>query len=284
MDPKTILITGATDGIGRAAAVALAKQGHTVVITGRTAEKAMRVVDAVQRESDNPNVGCLAADFASLGAVRSLAEAFLQNYARLDVLINNAGLVTRTRQLSQDGYELQLSVNHLAPFLLTHLLLPALKASPAARVVNVSSIGHASGQIQFDDLHFERGFTTRQAYYQTKLANVLFTYALARRLEGSSVVANVLHPGIVKTTLSNNYMGNPVFRFFEGLIAATPEQGAQTTVYLATSPDVAGVTGKYFVRKQAKLSAPHTYDTQLQERLWDVSESLVGLNTHNVRS
>lgn len=279
MRNKIILITGATAGIGRATAEALAKQGHTVIISGRNPQKTAQVAEDIRQQTGNPSVDYLIADFASLDTVREMAAAFLNRYDRLDVLANNAGLVSQTRQLSQDGYELQFAVNHLAPFLLTNLLLDALKRSPAGRIVNVSSRGHAQGQIHFDDLQFEGGYQPRQAYYQTKLSNVLFTYALARRLKDTRVTANVLHPGIVKTTLSHDYMGNPVFRFFEGLIAVSPETGAQTSIYLAVSPEVEGVSGGYFIRRKRKDSAPHSLDEALQDRLWSVSEALVGL-TH----
>jgi NAD(P)-dependent dehydrogenase (short-subunit alcohol dehydrogenase family) len=277
MRNKIILITGSTAGIGRATAEALAKQGHTIVISGRNPQKTAQVAEEIRKQTGNPNIDYLIADLASLDAVREMAAAFLKRYDHLDVLVNNAGLVSQKRQISRDGYEMQFAVNHLAAFLLTNLLLDALKRSPAARIVNVSSIGHAQGQIHFDDLQFEGEYQPRQAYYQTKLSNVLFTYALARRLKNTRVTANVLHPGIVKTTLSHDYMGNPVFRFLEGLIAVSPEKGAQTSIYLAASPEVEGVTGGYFIRKQQKRSAPHTFDEALQDRLWSVSEALVGL-------
>lgn len=272
MSKKVAMITGATDGIGKATARQLAARQYAIIVVGRNPKKAADVVKSIKEETGNPDVQHLIADFSSLQAVRKLAEAVLEQYGQLDVLINNAGVVTSTRQLSADGYELQLAVNHLAPFLLTNLLMDALHS---ARIINVSSVGHARGQINFDDLHFEREFLPRQAYYQTKLANVLFTYALARRLNGAT--ANVLHPGIVKTALSANYMGNPVFRFFEGLISISPEKGAHASVYLATSPDVAGINGGYFVKQQQKDSAPFTYDEALQEQLWTISTQLVGL-------
>lgn len=278
MGDKTILITGATAGIGRATAEALARQGHTVVISGRDPGRTARVAEEIRQRAGNPNVDHLTADLASLDAVREMAAEFLKRYERLDVLINNAGLVSRERRLSRDGHELQFAVNHLAPFLLTNLLLDALERSPAGRIVNVSSIGHAQGRIHFDDLQFAGRYEPRQAYYQTKLCNVLFTYALARRLKGTRVTANALHPGIVRTTLSHDYMGNPVLRFLEGLIAVSPENGAQTSIHLAVSPEVEGVSGGYFVRKRQKRSAPHTFDEALQDRLWSVSEALVGLN------
>lgn len=277
MSNKTILITGATAGIGKATAAALASKGHTIIISGRDPQKTAHVAEEIRQQTKNPNIDHVTADFSSLNAVRQMVSILLERHDQLDVLVNNAGLVSKTRQLSQDGYELQFAVNHLAPFLLTNLLLDALKRSQAGRIVNVSSIGHARGQIHFDDLQFDREFKPRQAYYQTKLANVLFTYALARCLRNTNVTANVLHPGIVKTSLSHDYMGNPIFRFFEGLISVSPEKGAETSIYLATAPEVAGISGGYFIRKQRKKSAPHTYDEALQDRLWSVSEKLAGL-------
>jgi NAD(P)-dependent dehydrogenase (short-subunit alcohol dehydrogenase family) len=271
------MVTGGTDGIGKAPAVGLARMSATVIITGRNAQKADRVVEEIRATTGYPNVSALIADFAALDQVRKLAETVRARYDRLDVLVNNAGLVTRTRQESQDGYELMFAVNHLAPFLLTTLLLDLLKAGAPARVVNVSSFGYKRGAIHFDDLQFEQHFDHRQAYYQTRLGSVLFTLALARRLEGTGVTANVLHPGIVKTNLSHNYMGNPVFRFFEQLIAISPEQGAQTSLYLAAAPEVEHVTGSYFEKQQRKPLSETASDRELQERLWQVSAALVGL-------
>ncbi len=272
------MVTGATAGIGKETAAGLAKQGMHVIVVGRNVEKTDAVVEELRRTSGNPSVEPLIADFSSLDQVRSLADTFKSRYDRLDVLVNNAGLVTQTRQESRDGYELMLAVNYLAPFLLTNLLLDVMQDTAPARIVNVSSFGYKKGAINFDDLQSEKQFEHRQAYYQTRLAMVLFTLTLARRLEASGVMANVLHPGIVKTALSHDYMANPVFRFFEQLIAVSPEQGAQTSLYLAASPEVAGVTGQYFEKKHAKPLSPEAQDQALQERLWTASEGLVGLH------
>jgi NAD(P)-dependent dehydrogenase (short-subunit alcohol dehydrogenase family) len=273
---KVCMVTGGTDGIGKATALGLAKLGATVVIVGRNARKAGQVVEEIRSATRNPHIEALIADFSSLAQVRALAENFKARHDRLDVLVNNAGLVTRERELSEDGFELMFAVNYLAPFLLTNLLLDVLKKSVPARIVNVSSLGYKRGRIDFDDLQSEQAFDHRQAYYQTRLGLVLFTFALARRLEGSGVTANVLHPGIVKTNLSHNYMGNPVFRFFEQIIAVSPEKGAQTSLYLAASPAVEGMTGEYFKKQQVEPATETARDQGLQERLWDVSEMLVG--------
>lgn len=269
------LVTGGTDGIGKATALGLAKLDTTVVIVGRNAGKAGRVVDEIRNVTQNPHVEAMIADFSSLDRVRSLADDFKTRYKRLDVLVNNAGLVTHERELSQDGLELMFAVNYLAPFLLTNLLLDVMKQSVPARIVNVSSMGYKRGRINFDDLQSERDFDHRRAYYQTRLGMVLFTFALARRLEGSGVTANVLHPGIVKTNLSHNYMGNPVFRFFEQMIAVSPEKGAQTSLYLATSPEVEGITGEYFTKQHIEQATETSRNQAMQEQLWDVSEALL---------
>ena len=278
MQQQIAMVTGATAGIGKETARGLAQQGMTVIVVGRNAEKTARVAAEIRATTGNPNVEPMLADFASLAQVRALADAFKARYDRLDVLVNNAGIVTQTRQVSVDGYELMFAVNYLAPFLLTNLLLDVLKASAPARIVNVSSFGYKKGAINFDDLQWERTFEHRQAYYQTRLGMVLFTLALARRLDGTGVTANVLHPGIVKTALSHDYMANPVFRFFEQLIAVSPAQGAQTSIFLASSSAVANVSGQYFEKQRAEPLHEVAQDQAQQERLWDVSMILTDLH------
>ncbi|MFM7173229.1 MAG: SDR family oxidoreductase [Caldilinea sp.] len=271
---KVCLVTGGTDGIGKATALGLAKLGATVVLVGRNAVKAGHVVDEIRRVTQNPQIEAITADLASLNQVRKLAENFKARYKRLDVLVNNAGLVTHERELSEDGFELMFAVNYLAPFLLTNLLLDVIQESVPARIVNVASMSYKWGKIDFDDLQSEQNFDYRRAYYQTRLGMVLFTFALARRLEGSGVTANVLHPGIVKTNLSYNYMGNPVLRFFEQLIAVSPQKGAETGLYLATSPEVAGITGEYFTKKKVQQTTETARNQRVQERLWELSAAL----------
>lgn len=277
MQGKICLITGATAGIGRETAVGLARRGATVVIVGRNRPKTEQVVAEIRAATGNAQVDSLLADLSSQSQIRALATKFRARYGVLHVLINNVGLVTHERYVTEDGIELQLAVNHLAGFLLTNLLLDALQASGEGRVINVSSFGYKKGRIDFDDLQFERGYDYRQAYYQTKLANVLFTLALARRLEGTAVTANCLHPGIVVTNLSLSYMGNPILRFFERFIAVSPARAAQTSLYLASSPQVAGVNGRYFEKKHPKPLAPPALDESVQERLWEVSAALTRL-------
>ena len=275
---KVCLVTGATAGIGKATAQGLADLGATVIVVGRNPQKAGRALEEIRTATRNSNIEALIADFSSLDQVKALAENIKTRHERLDVLVNNAGLVTQTRQESQDGFELMFAVNYLAPFLLTNLLLELLKESAPARVVNVSSFGYKNGQIHFDDLQLNDDFTHRKAYYQTRLGLVLFTLALARRLEGTGVTANVLHPGIVKTNLSYNYMANPFFRFFEQLIAVSPEKGALTSLYVASSPDVEGINGQYFQKQRIKPLTEEALNQGLQERLWEASEELIGLS------
>lgn len=278
MKKKVCLVTGATDGIGRATAQGLAVLGATVVLVGRNGSKTEAVVHEIQKQTGNGDVHFLLADLSRMADVRQLADTFKSRFSRLDVLVLNAGVVSQTRKVSPDGFELQFAVNHLSAFLLTNLLLDMLKANVQARVVTVSSLGHANGKIHFDDLQFEKTYDHRAAYYQTKLANVLFAFALARRLKGTGVTSNVLHPGIVRTNLSHDYMGNPILRFFEQLIAVSPEKGAQTTLHLAASPDVQNMTGEYFKNSKIASAAPIARDEMLQDRLWDVSIKLTGQN------
>jgi NAD(P)-dependent dehydrogenase (short-subunit alcohol dehydrogenase family) len=277
---KTILITGATNGIGKVAALELARQGLTVVLVGRNPAKVADTVQEIKEKSRNPQVDGLVADLSSMAEVRRLAGEFRQKYPQLHVLVNNAGGIFASRQVTVDGYELTFALNHLAYFLLTNLLLDMLKANAPARIVNVSSGAHLGAALDFDDLQNERhysggGFT---AYGRSKLENLLFTYELARRLEGSGVTVNALHPGAVATGFGENNRGGmrlamQVFHLF----SLTPEQGADTIIYLASSPDVAGVSGKYWEKRKQIASSPASYDEATQKRLWEVSAQMTGL-------
>jgi NAD(P)-dependent dehydrogenase (short-subunit alcohol dehydrogenase family) len=280
MDGRVTLITGATGGLGKVVARELAKQGKTVVIVGRDAVKTQATVEAIRAQSGNPAADGLVADLSSMADVRRLAEALRWRYPRLDVLINNAGAIFAQRHLTVDGYERTWALNHLAYFLLTNLLLDRLEATAPARVVNVASRAHEAGTIDFDDLQGARryGLGGGRAYRQSKLANVMFTYELARRLEGTGVTVNAVHPGFVATGFGEGNGGlmglgmRLVHRF-----AITPEEGAATILYLASSPDVEGVTGKYWVKRRPTASSPASYDESAQRRLWDVSARLTGL-------
>ena len=283
MNDKLFLITGATSGIGKVTARALAEQGARVVVGARSQQKAEKTVAWIKAETDNKTVDYLLADFASLEAVREMAAQFKERYDRLDGLINNAGAYYATRQESADGIELTLAVNHLAPFLLTHLLLGLLRASAPARIVNVSSAAHQGATMDFDNLEFESGYSQIGAYGRAKLGNILFTYELARRLEGSGLTANALHPGIVATNIGSNNLpvyGRSLRKLAKKVVnraALSAEEGAETVIYLAASPEVEGVTGRYFYKKQPVESSPLSYDEGVQRRLWEVSAELVGL-------
>ena len=270
------LVTGATAGIGRAVAAQLAGRGATVWAVGRDAARTHAAARDLATAGGGRVVPAVA-DLARLDDVRRLAAEVLDRSDRLDILVHCAGVVSRERQVSADGFELQWAVNHLAPFLLTHLLRQRLIASAPARVVTVASIGHARGAIDFDDLQSERDYAYRRAYYQSKLANVLFALALARRLAGTGVTSTTLHPGIVRTRLSHEYMGNPVLRFFESIVSISPERAATHVVRLAADADLAGETGTYYRGLRRAAPAARALDEALQERLWRVSAQSTGV-------
>jgi NAD(P)-dependent dehydrogenase (short-subunit alcohol dehydrogenase family) len=278
MHGKTCLVTGATAGIGVVTAQALTQMGATVIVHGRSREKCITTVNRIREATGNDSVEYLLADLSSQAQIRALVDQFHQRYDRLDVLVNNAGGAYVWRQESADGIEMTFALNHLNYFLLTHLLLDTIKASAPARIVNVSSNSHYGASINFDDLEGKRRYWWNTAYGQSKLANVLFTYELARRLEGSGVTTNALHPGFVATDIGkNNGALARLFLWFVHRRALTPEQGARTNIYLASSPDVAQVTGKYFVKEKPVDSDPASYDQGTARRLWDVSAEMTGL-------
>lgn len=275
---QVYLVTGATDGIGLITAQELARTGAQVVVTGRNPEKGAAAVARIRAATGNEAVAYLNADLSSQAEVRRLAADFLGRYDRLDVLINNAGGSFLRRQLTVDGLEMTFALNHLAYFLLTHLLLDRIKASTPARIINVSSGAHRNAEIQFENLMLERGYGVMKAYGQSKLANVLFTYEMARRLAGTGVTINAVHPGLVATNIGRN--NGVLVRTVLSLIqrnARTPEEGAETSIYLATAPELTGVTGKYFKDKKDIATSTASYDEAAARRLWEVSEALVGL-------
>jgi NAD(P)-dependent dehydrogenase (short-subunit alcohol dehydrogenase family) len=280
---QVCLITGATSGIGQATAHALARKGAAVVILGRNPEKGASTLAGIQQETGNPSIGFLLADLTDQGQVRRAAADFRERYARLDVLINNAGGFFWRRQESIDGIEMTLALNHLAPFLLTNLLLDVLEASAPARVINVSSDMHRSAQMDFDDLQMEHGYSGMKAYARSKLAMILFTYELARRLGRTHVTANAVHPGFVATNIGLTNAFLRLFRPVMRLFAKSPEEGAETSVYLAASPDVTSTTGAYFVYREKVRSSPATYDAAAAERLWEISTGLTGLRRSSSR-
>jgi NAD(P)-dependent dehydrogenase (short-subunit alcohol dehydrogenase family) len=273
---QVCLVTGATSGIGRATAAALAARGAQVVVVGRNGEKTRRVVQDMRSSAGNDAIDFLLADFADLDQVRDLAAVFQAQYGRLDVLVNNAGSFFYARQETPYGVEKTFLVNHLAPFLLTKLLQEVLLDSTPARIVNVSSAAHEYVDMDFDDLCLRQRYSGFKAYARSKLANILFTYELARRLADTGVSANALHPGHVATNIwrTNLPFVDPGLKWLLGLFALPPEEGADNSVYLASSPDVEGITGKYFVKREAVPSSLLSYDTQVAKRLWQVSEQL----------
>jgi retinol dehydrogenase-14 len=276
MAGQTVLVTGATGGIGKATAIALARLGARVGIVGRDPSRTKTAAAEITAAAGHPAVDAFVADMSSQAEVRRLAGEVLSTYPELQVLVNNVGGFWATRRLTADGLEHTFAVNHLAPFLLTELLLDRLKASAPARIVTVSSGQHTMGRLNFDDLQGERDYSGGRAYSQSKLANVMFTYELARRLEGTGVTATVLHPGVVRTGFAAEDP-TPLFKVFLPLIRPllkSPERGAATSVYLASSPEVEGVTGRYFVnRKQAKTSKS-SHDTAAAARLRQLSADL----------
>ena len=271
-------MTGANRGIGRATAQGLAALGARVILVARDKSAGEVAAAEIREATNNRAVDLLTADLSEQAQVRRLAADLLDHCPRIDVLVNNAGLIARHRTVTVDGIETVFAVNHLAYFLLTNLLLDRLKASTPARIVDVASEAHQGHVLDFDDLQLKRGWRPVKAYSLSKLANVMFTYELARRLASSGVTVNCLHPGVIATKLLLDYLPIPsVAQPVTTAFAGTPEQGADTVLYLAASPDVAGVTGQYFARRQPKKSTAFSYDDASARRLWDESARLTGL-------
>ncbi len=277
MQGKICLVTGATSGVGLVTAQALAQQGATVAVGARDPERGANTVDRIKQATGNTAVQWVLADLSVQAQVRQLATEVQRRFSRLDLLINNAGAIFNTRSLSADGIEMTFALNHLGYFMLTHLLLGALKASSAARIINVASNAHWRGRIDFDDIQGERHYSGWRAYCQSKLANIIFTYELARRLAGSSVIVNTLHPGFVATGFGLNNRGwFGSFMKVAQLAALSPAEGAETMIYLATSPQVTAVSGQYFVKKRSVKSSKASCDQISAQRLWQLSAALTG--------
>ncbi|MFZ7128496.1 MAG: SDR family oxidoreductase [Desulfobacterales bacterium] len=265
MAPRTVLITGSTDGIGRQTALELAGLGANVIVHGRDPERLKAAAGFIAESAPDSRVDTICADLASFGAIRDMAARLRDRYGRIDVLINNAGVFEKYRQPTVDGFERTVAVNHLAPYLLTGLLLDKLLGSPDGRIVNVSSMVHAQS-LDLEVFTGEKPYDGFEAYSQSKLCVILFTYALADRLKATAVTVNCLHPGVINTKLlrQNWHGGSPV------------TDGAKTTVYLAVSPDVRNESGRYFVNRKAVRSARATYDPEMQQKLWKISEAWTG--------
>ncbi len=278
MKDKVVLITGATSGIGKAAALEIAGLGATTIITYRDRRKGENTLNEIRSKTGNSDVHMLELDLASLNSARQLAERFSKEYDRLDVLVNNAGGYFGYRNLTQDGFEYTFGVNHLGHFLLTNLLKDRL-ISGRARIINVSSAASVAGRINFDDLMLENGFAGFKAYSQSKLANILFSYELDRRWGSDGISVNAVHPGTVGTNFGNE--AKPTFKWLIKIgkpVLKTPKQGADTIVYLASSADIEGVSGKYFARRKPIRSNKLSYIKEDWTRLWEVSEELTKLN------
>ena len=276
MQGKICLITGGSDGIGYVASRELARMGARVVIVGRNSAKTEAAVQQIIADTDNPAVEYLLADLSSQREVRRVAAEAMEHVPHLDVLLNNAGAIFLSGGRSVDGIEMTFALNHLSYFLLTNLLLEHLRKAPRARIINVSSCAHESpGKFRMEDLADPSGKGRYPAYKRSKLCNILFTYELARRLEGENITVNALHPGLVRTNIArNNGLLGRVVNFFIRVRGITPDQGAETPVYLAVSPEVEGVSGKYFVDCRPVPSIGMSYDAELAARLWDISTSL----------
>lgn len=276
---KTVLITGATAGIGRITARELAAAGARILLVARAREKAEATREWIRGQTGNALVEPIIADLSSLEGVRSVARTINSSAAGVDVLVNNVGAVFTRRVESVDGIEMTFALNHLAPFLLTNLLLDALKRRAPSRVVTVSSDAHRGATMDFDDLEGRRRYRGWTAYGRSKLANLLFTYELARKLDGSGITANALHPGFVASEFGKNNGGfmRTAMSIAQRLGGITVEEGARTSVYLAASGEVQGVTGKYFEKCRQQESSAASHDRDSMSRLWEISEKITGL-------
>lgn len=278
MQNKICMVTGATSGMGKATAAALAQMGATVILVARNQSKGEAVRDEIRVQSGNMYVEVMLADLSSQQSIRKLADSFRQNYQHLHVLVNNAGGIFFQHETTVDGLEMTFAVDHLAYFLLTDLLLDVLKASTPARIINISSNVERVGNINFDDLQHEKRYISISAYAQAKLATMLFTYELARRLEGTGITVNAITPGPVATKFGKNgtHFMNTIFPLFFRF-ARSADEGAQTAIYLASSPIVEGTTGKAFYHRKELRSSRKSYNVAIQKKLWQVSEELTGL-------
>ena len=271
MKGKICLITGANSGIGKATALGLAESGAQVIMVCRNKDTGETARREIVEQTGNDSVDLLIADLSSRDAIKQLVNEFKLNYQKLHVLINNAGAFFKKRHVTIDGFETTFAVNYLAPFMLTNLLLDILKRSAPARVINVSSTIHKNARINFDDLQAEKKYTSFKAYGQSKLAMILFTNELSRRLEGRDVTINALHPGSVKSNIGRDF--GKAMKIFSKL-SKSPEKGAETSLYLAISPEIEGITGKYFINKKEEKSSKKSHDIEIAQKLWDISVEL----------
>jgi NAD(P)-dependent dehydrogenase (short-subunit alcohol dehydrogenase family) len=279
MKSKVCIVTGGNSGIGKETALSLAKMGATVVLVVRDQERGENAKTEIVRLSGNKSVDVMLCDLLSMSSIRRFAGEFKLKYSRLDVLINNAGAVFNKREVTSEGFERTLAVDYLGPFLLTYELLGLLKASVPSRIINLSSGLAKNGKIDLNDLQSERNYAGMKVYSNAKLMVMMFTYELARRLEGADVTVNVLMPGFVATNLGKNsgsLRSSIMFKMVR-LMQVSPKKGAETSVYLASSDDVKNVTGKCFAKKKETTTCPISYDEELQKRLWDKTAAMLGL-------
>ena len=282
MHGKRVLITGATDGIGKQAALEIAGKGAAVTLVGRNESKTRAVCSEIKKQTGSDQIDWLLSDLSSMTDVRRIAEEFRVRHDRLDVLLNNAGAAFSEYQQSVDGFEMTFALNHLSYYLMTNLLLDMLEdtaqESGEARIINVSSSAHRNATLRLENLRDASGFSMMNSYGASKLMNVLFTYELARRLEGSNITVNVLHPGLIRSRFGHNTSGlwSRLFKVVQ-VFARSTKQGAETPVYLATSPEVVGISGKYWNLKQQKRSSDNSYDRKQQTALWQYSAEVTGV-------
>lgn len=265
MDKKVILITGSTDGIGQEAAIELSNLGHHIIVHGRNQEKAKLAMETIARLTNNNNLNFVYADLGVLDQIRTMANTIYENYDRLDVLINNAGVIRQERTINQDGLEDTFAINYVAPFFLTNLLLDLLKEGKSSRIVNIVSRVH-SNQFNFEDMQFKKGYTAVKAYAKSKTALILFTYFLAEKLEGQKITVNCLHPGAINTKL---------FRAANRSGGASPQEGAKTLVFAALTPKLENISGKYLVNNRLASSKDITYNKEVQKILWSKTEEII---------
>ena len=276
---KVCIVTGANSGIGKETALALAGMGATVIMVVRSIERGEKAKKEILSQTTTASIDLMTCDMSSMESIRNFAAEFKQKYTRLDVLINNAGAVFNKREVTAEGFERTLAVNYLGPFLLTNELLPLLKASAPSRIINVSSGLHKSGKIDLNDLQSARNYKGMGVYSNAKLMVIMFTYELARRLEGTGVTVNLLEPGFVATNLGKNsgsLRSNIMFKLVRPM-QTNAKKGAETSIYLASSEEIKDTTGKCFAKKQETATAPTSYDKQLQKALWDKTNELLGL-------
>jgi NAD(P)-dependent dehydrogenase (short-subunit alcohol dehydrogenase family) len=278
MENQVCLITGCSTGIGKATAIELAKKGAVIIMACRNQVKAERARVDIIAQSRNKEIDLFIVDLGIQNSIRKFAEAVHKKYDKIDVLINNAGAIFYNRHFTPDKIESTFAINHLAYFLVTHLLLDLLRAAPSGRIINVASRAHLGHIIDFDDLMGEKRYSFFKAYGQSKLANIMFTYKLAEYLKGTKITANCLHPGLVSSEFTRDM---PFwFRMIFTYLGLTPEKGAETSIFLASSPLVEGVTGKYFYKKKTASTSHISYDTAIQQKLWDISLELTGIEKY----